>query len=87
MSEKGEYVIDQWYFFHHSEVRKNRYHADSLEEANRKLESLISMDSTSRVRISKKGFSSLLCFVILNQHMVPVVDLKKPGIGMLMLLA
>ncbi|MDY4580905.1 MAG: hypothetical protein SPC89_05630 [Candidatus Methanarcanum hacksteinii] len=55
MSEKGEYVIDQWYFFHHSEVRKKRYHADSLEEAKEKLESLIAFDSTSRVRISKKG--------------------------------
>ena len=37
------------YFFHHSEVRKKRYHADSLEEAKEKLESLIAFDSTSRV--------------------------------------
>ena len=37
MSEKGEYVIDHWYFFRHAEVCKKRYHAATLEEAEEKL--------------------------------------------------
>jgi len=55
MSEKGEYVIDHWYFFRHAEVCKKRYHAATLEEAEEKLKRLASMDTTSRVKISKQG--------------------------------
>ena len=63
MSEKGEYVIDHWYFFRHAEVCKKRYRAATLEEAEERLNKLASLESTSRIRISKQGVGRKLSVI------------------------
>ena len=60
MSEPGEYIVDLWYFANHSEVRTKRFRASSLEDAEKRRDQLITLRSTSRVRISKKGFGRTL---------------------------
>lgn len=67
MSEKGEYVIDHWYFFRHAEVRKRRYHAATLEEAEDRLRKLASLETTSRIRISKQGVGRKLSAITVWQ--------------------
>lgn len=67
MSEKGEYVIDHWYFIRHSEVRKKRYRAATLEEAEERLRKLASLETTSRIRISKQGVGRKLSAITVWQ--------------------
>lgn len=55
MSAQGEYVIDHWYFIRHAEITKRRYRAATLEEAQERSRRLASLESTSRIRISKQG--------------------------------
>ncbi len=60
MTEQGEYVIDHTYFLNHSELRTKRYHAETEEEAVRKMESLSELDNTSEILISKRGYGRKL---------------------------